>query len=193
MSERLTGSPEYKLPIIEAPANEQIFTFNGFIKGDNKLLFDITYEGPDRLQGVILRSAIDDGYTYRAKNRIDWDRDNPDYVDPLPEYETGLYRPIEVGLYHKELSLEQISTFADLVNQMIKEKGLENITQDDIFKNDNVRNILGLNNLEDPFAYTPVKKKSRRGVRRPKLGQKKGFGGHVAFGKKDENRVAERV
>ena len=55
------------------------------------------------------------------------------------------------------MNLEQISIFAGIVNQMIKERGLENISQHDIFSDQDVRDILGLDQ-KGTYEYTPLKK-----------------------------------
>lgn len=146
---------EYSLPI-EVKPDEQLFIFNGFSIENSILCYEITYDGSDRLRRMILQSRIDDSHSYKYINHLLWTGE-PHYVNELTEYDNNLYDPKQIGLWHKMLNLEQISTFASLVNEMIKEKGLENISQDDIFSNEDVRNILGLD-LDGPFDYTPVKK-----------------------------------
>lgn len=151
--ERLSYSQEYKLPNIEVAPERQVFEFKGFVIVNNQLYFDIKYDGIDRSRGMILRSAINDSYTYscEAAGYEYREREKP------IEYNRKLYdkRQTDIVLLYKHVCLEQLSIFADLVNEIIKQKGLDSLTQKDIFGDENVRAILGLDN-EDTFEYTPL-------------------------------------
>ncbi len=157
MKEIEKKSSEYHLPF-EIKPGYQVFTFSGFLKEQNRLFFDLRFEGCSRMQGMILRTNITDAHSYKKVNEVIW-TDEPHYANPPTEYDKTFYNPDSIELWRKQLSLEQVSIFADLVSQMAQEEGLENLSQKDIFSNEDVRNILGLD-LDDPFDYTPVKKTS---------------------------------
>ena len=157
MKEVLRNNPDFILPSpVEVERGEQLFVFSGFVIENNKMNFEVIYDGSGRFQRMILRSAIDDAYSYRYTNHLLW-TGKPHYANKLTEYYKKFYDPQQVDLWRKSLSLEQISVFAGLVSGMIKEKGLENVTQEDIFSDKNVRDILGLDK-EGAFDHTPVKK-----------------------------------
>jgi len=51
--------------------------------------------------------------------------------------------------------LNQIGVFATLANQIVKAKGIDCVTEDDIFSNEQVKKILGLD-AKGPFSFTLV-------------------------------------
>lgn len=148
---------EFYIPLEVSP-DDQCFGIVGFVRDEHKLSLDVSYTRWDKDQGLILRTAINDGHTYKIVNRvIDVGSDYmPKYLNQLPKYDDSLYDPKSVKLWGKQLSLTQISIFTELTNQIIKERGLENATQEDIFNNKQVKDILGLG-FKNPYDFTHIR------------------------------------
>lgn len=153
MKEFEKKSSEYHLPIKVDP-KDQCFTFSGFIREGKELFFDLNYGGSDRNQGMILRTAISDPHTYKLINHVLWMNDKPQYANKPTPYDESLYNPTDIKLWHKRLSLEQINVFSILVQKMVRQYGIDNLTEENIFSDEDIRGVLGLDQT-NPFAHIP--------------------------------------
>lgn len=144
---------EFHIPI-DISSEVQCFGIVGFVHDGDILFIDISYLSGDRKQGMILRTTVGDGYSYQVVNRVVAvdEHYNPTYLNKPAEYDESLYDPKDVKLWKKVFNLEQISIFSELVEQLIADHGVENITQEAIFNNVNVRKILGLD-LPNPYDF----------------------------------------
>lgn len=146
-----------RLPEVNEKPGAQVFGFVGLIAEGDNIYIDLVYGLSNRHFGTVIRTAVDDGFNYKIVNWVDyWEDKNPIPAHKI-EYNYNLYNSASNKLRIKQLSVEQISVFARLVNSMAKENGLENLNDETIFNNEAVIKILGLDK-DDAFDYTPVKK-----------------------------------
>ncbi len=152
-------TPEYHVPmeIINEKPELQVFSFAGFVQEGNRLYLDLVYGLSDRRFLTTIRTSIDDSYTYKIVNYIDhWE----DKI-PIPayniEYNNSLYDLKKSRLQSKRVSVQQITAFAKQIKQIIKKNGFENLSDEIIFENQNIKNILDLDK-KGVFEYTSVKK-----------------------------------
>ena len=157
-----------RLPWINEKPEMQVFKFVGLTIEEENIYIDLVYGLSNRHFGTTIRTAINDGFNYKIVNWVDyWEGKTPIPAYTI-EYDKNLYNPITNKLRLKSLNVLQVSVFARLVNEMIKKNGVDNINNNVIFGDEDVRKIFGLDQ-EGVFNYTPVKKTSE--IRIPELAQ----------------------